>query len=145
MADNLPHPNPTSFDQGNNIPNTSPAYMPKVGESSQLKLAQNCEIYYDQILVIFPITCKFEKSIGLITGVHNIPYFLKKNPTTPNGIMVYTIEYLVLGTLEELAEFVENKEKLEQSPSYNGGDRDNVVISKDIFCRLGGDEEEEEP
>lgn len=74
--------------------------------------------------------------------VNNIPYFRKNNPTAPTGIVLSIVEDLVLATLEELTNYEENKKKLEKSPSLNNGDGDNVVLSDDTFCRLGGEEEE---
>ena len=59
--------------------------------------------------------------------------------------MVSTVEDLVLATLEELSNFEENVGKPEQPPSFNDGDDDNVVLSDDTFCGLGGEEEEEDP
>ncbi len=41
-------------------------------------------------------------------GSTSLPYSPKKNKTTSIGIMVSTLEYLVLSTLEELSDPVEN-------------------------------------
>lgn len=113
MADKLTHPNPTSFDQGNNIPCTSPTHIPKFGDSSQPSLGQPYKISCDQIWAIFPIPCKFVRAIGLIPKLHNLLHFPKKNLTTPIGIVVSTVEDLVLATLEELEKTVEITEKPE--------------------------------
>ena len=132
MADNLTHPHHASFGQCNNIPNTSSIHILEVGGSSQLGLEQNCEISYEHILAIPPITCKFTKDIRLILGVHNLPYFPKKNVTTPTRIVVSTVEDLFLTTLEELVETAGSAEKLEKSTYFNEGDVVNIVLLDDI-------------
>lgn len=59
--------------------------------------------------------------------------------------MVLTVKDLVLTTLEELAETTKSAKKSEQPPSFNEGDADNVVLSNNTLCKLGGEEEEEDP
>lgn len=111
MNDNPTNPNLTSFGQGSNIPNNSPVHIPEVGNSSQLGTAQPCELTYDQLRAICPITQNFARAIGLILEIETLSYFPKRNQTTPMGIMVSIVEELVLATLEELADFEENTEK----------------------------------
>lgn len=144
MADNSTNLHRNSSGQGNNIPNTSPTHIPEVHRSSQPDHGKTCEISYEHIRAIHPTTCCFEKAIGLILGVQNLCYFLKKNATIPTGIVVSIVEDLVLTTLEELSETTENAEKPEQPPSFNDGDRDDVLLSNDTFHGLSDDEEEEE-
>lgn len=60
------------------------------------------------------------------------------------GIMVSTVKYLVLTTLEELENPEENTNKLVQPLTFNVGDGDNMVLLDDTFHNLGGEEEEEE-
>jgi len=87
----------------------SPAHIPKVGNYSQPRTAQPYEVSYDQIRAIRPITQKFARAIGLIPGIETLPYFLKKT----TGIVVSTVEELVIAALEEFADSEENMEKPE--------------------------------
>jgi len=105
MADKPTDPIIISYGQGSNDRYTSPIHAFEVGDSSQPR--PECEIPYDQLRVVHPITRQFTKSIRLIPGVISLPYSRKKNKTTSIGIVVSTLEEAVLCTLEELADSME--------------------------------------
>lgn len=127
-----------SFDQGINIHCTSPTCYFQVGNSSQPRL--ECEISYDQLPAIRPITHQFTKVVGLIPGVIILPYSPNKNKTTSIGIVVSSVEEVVLATLEELADSMEREEE----PGYF------IVVTEATSYCLGSTffeiaKEEEEP
>jgi len=57
------------------------------------------------------ITHRFSKVVGLIPGVDNIPSSQRKKNITTRGVVVSFFKEVILTTLEELAEFVENEEE----------------------------------
>jgi len=110
MVDNSTHPHHTSSEHGNNIPNTSLTHIPKIDGSSQLSPKLTCEVTYENIQAIRPITHWFSKAIGLIPGAQNLPHFMNRQETTPTDIVVSTMEYLAFSTLEELEESADDME-----------------------------------
>lgn len=139
MVDNATGPIIPSFGQVNSDHSTSPTHDFEFGDSSQPR--PECEIPYDQLRVILPITRQFTKVVGLILGATSIPYSLKKNKTTSMRIVVSTLEDMVLETLEEFTDSMENQEG---PPLFYDGDRDNIPLSCTTFNRIGGGEEEDE-
>lgn len=139
MADRPTDPIIPSFGQGKNVHSTFPTRAFEVGDSSQLRPKR--EISYTQIQVIHPITRQFTKVGRLIDRVISLPYSPKKNKTTSTWIVVSSVEYMVLSTLEELAN---SMEKEEEPPLFNGGNRGNILLSGANFSRTGREEEGED-
>ena len=94
---------------------------------------------YTQIQTIHPITRQFAKVVGLIPGVISLPYSPKKNKTTSIWIVVSSVEYMVLSSLEESTNFVE---KEEDPPLYHSGENGKNLSFGTNFNGTGGEEEE---
>lgn len=131
MVDNPIDLNISFYSEGKNIHCTSPTRISKVCDSSQPKPEWTCEIPYIQIQAICPIACQFAKFVGLISGVLSLPYSLKKNKTTPTGIVISTLEYFFLSTLQELVDSVENAK---EPPLFHGSDEDTLYSQTQVFA-----------
>ena len=98
-----------SSGQGSNTNSLSSTRNSEVGYSSPPRPKQ--EISYHHIRSVRPITRQFAKAVGLIPGVHNLPSSQRKQKTIPTRVVVSSVEEVILATLEELAEVVENEEE----------------------------------
>ena len=125
--------------EGSNVHSTSSTCYSKFVNSSQPK--PECEIPYDQLQMIHPITRQFAKIVRLNLGVISLPYSPKKNKTNSTWIVALTLEEAVLSTFEDFADFLENQE---EPPLFHSGDGDNIPLLNSTFGGIGGEKEKEE-
>jgi len=51
------------------------------------------------------------KAVGLIPDIQYLPYASRKPKSTPTGVVVSSVEEVVLATLKGLAEYIEDGEE----------------------------------
>ena len=86
MANNFVYPNHYSSRKGSNILSTVPTMILEVRGSPYLGHEPACEVTYEHIWGIQPITCWYVQAIRLIPGVQNILHFWKKKEMTSTVI-----------------------------------------------------------
>jgi len=62
--------------------------------------------------VVRPITYQFSNFFGPILDAHTLPSSQRKQKATPTWVVVSYVEEVILATLEEMVEVVENEEEL---------------------------------
>lgn len=109
MADSSPNPNNSSFVQSSNAPSSIPTHTLEVGGSSHPgpKQEQDFEVTYNQLQKLQPTTHQFSRALGLLLISSSLPRNPRKKETTCIGVLVSSMEDLVISTLEELADSLE--------------------------------------
>lgn len=92
-----------------NLHSLSPTHDSEIGYSSPPRCEH--EILYQHLHSICIITHHFAKAIRLIPGIKDLPYASRNPNTITTGIVVSSMEEVVLATLEGLEEAVENREE----------------------------------
>lgn len=109
MVDNSPHFNKQTYVQGSNIPISTPIHTPEREENSHPSLGQVFEVTYYHIQRTQPITLQFVRPLNLLLVVVIPPHKLVRKETTPSGLLVSSVDYLVITTLEDLVDPTERK------------------------------------